>query len=269
MPSPLRTFRLTMKPFYRNPSIGGTSFRSTERQIMQTAEKDSEDRLEAVDLVIALLELLAGSAQPRQLGEIARLLAASKPRTHRHLRALIAHGYVRQDSAGGYETGARLLGLADAALHRLGFAEAARPLMTALRDDTGQAVTISALVGGQLAIVDLVNGHTLVQFAVRPGALMAPESAHGRVAAAFGTPEASLGPDLADVRRRGWATAPGKVVTGVNALAAPVFGHDGGWVGTIAIVGSVDVIAAQPAPALIARVQAAANAISERLGWRG
>lgn len=236
---------------------------------MQTAKKDDDDRLEAVDLVIALLELLAGSAQPRQLGEIAHMLATSKPRTHRHLRALIAHGYVRQDTAGGYETGARLLSLADTALRRLGFAEAARPVMTALRDDTGQAVTISALVGGQLAIVDLVNGHTLVQFAVRPGTLMAPESAHGRVAAAFGAATTNLEHDLADVRRRGWATAPGKIVTGVNALAAPVFGHDGRWVGTIAIVGSIDAIAAQPAPALIAQVQAAANAISERLGWRG
>jgi len=47
---------------------------------------------------------------------------------------------------------------------------------------------------------------------------------------------------VAQVRARGWATAPNQVLQGVNGLAAPVFNHTGDYVGTVAIAGSVQYI---------------------------
>jgi len=239
-----------------------------------------DDRLESVDLVLGMLELLSGSPQPRSLGDIARALDITKPRAHRHLRALVLRDYVRQDEdTDRYEITARLLGLGEAVRGRISFAGTARPAMTTLRDATGQAVTASTLVAGKVTIVELLHGRTLVEFAVRPGTVMDPRlSAHGLVALAFGPGKQILGEaglagapetELAAVRAQGWATAPGRIVTGVNALAAPAFGHDGAWAGTVAIVGSVDAIAAEPDAYLIDAVRAAAADISERLGWRG
>ena len=230
------------------------------------------DNLESVDLVLAMLELLAGAAQPRALGEIALALGISKPRAHRHLRALIANDYVRQDAATDrYEITARLLGLGEAVRERLSFAGAARPAMALLRDATGQAVTASTLVAAQVTIVELLQGRTIVQFAIRPGTVMDPlRSAHGMVAMAFGGIPAddAAAAAIAAVRARGWATAPERIMRGVNALAAPVFGHDGCWAGTLAIVGSIDAIPAMPDDALIAQVADAARDTSERLGWK-
>ena len=233
-----------------------------------------DERLESVDLVISLLELLGGASRSLALGEVARALDISKSRAHRHLRALILNGYVRQDDQGDrYEITARLLSLADTAGGRLSFGAVARPAMADLRDATGQTVTASAFIAGQISIVDLLHGRTLVQFAIRPGTVMDPHrSAHGLVALAFGPPQLSAGANDAvlrrveDVRARGWATAPGEIVTGVNALAAPVFGRGGGWRGTLAIVGSIDVIATTPAPTLIDAVIDTTRRISDLLG---
>ncbi|WP_157218798.1 IclR family transcriptional regulator [Flavisphingomonas formosensis] len=239
-----------------------------------------EDKLESVDLVLGMLELLSGSPQPRSLGDIARALDISKPRAHRHLRALLLRDYVRQDEdTDRYEITARLLGLGEAVRSRISFAGTARPAMTRLRDATGQAVTASTMVAGKVTIVELLHGRTLVEFAIRPGTVMDPLlSAHGLVALAFGPSEQILAEaglsgapeaELAQVYGQGWATAPGRIVTGVNALAAPAFGYDGTWAGTVAIVGSVDTIAAEPDAYLIDAVRTAAADISGRLGWRG
>ena len=233
-----------------------------------------DERLESVDLVIALLELLGGASRALALGEVARALDISKSRAHRHLRALILNGYVRQDDQGDrYEIAAKLLTLADTARGRLSFGSVARPAMADLRDSTGQTVTASALIGRQVSIVDLLHGRTLVQFAIRPGTVMDPHrSAHGLVALAFGPPQLSADADAAilrraaEIRARGWATAPGEIVTGVNALAAPVFGRGGAWRGTVAIVGSIDVIAAEPAPALVEAVVDTTHRLSGLLG---
>ena len=226
------------------------------------------DRLESVDLVLAMLELLAGSAVPRALGDIAATLSISKPRAHRHLRALMLNDYVRQESdTDRYEISAKLMALGETARGRLSFGGAARPAMARLRDMTGQAVTAATLVAGQVTIVELLHGRTLVQFAVRPGAVMDPErSAHGRIARAFGARAPGEAFDV--IRAHGWATAPGEIFTGVNAIAAPVFGLDGRWVGSIAIVGSIDNIPAVPSPSLIEHVIAATREASNQLGYK-
>lgn len=230
----------------------------------------SDQRLESVDLVVSLLELLASHTQSMTLGEVARALDISKPRAHRHLRALGVNGYVVQGADDRYGIGGRLIQLADMARSRMTFAAAARPAMIALRDATGQAVTAATLIGGKVTVVELINGRTIVQFAVRPGTTLHPtRSAHGLVAVAQGKIAAGDEPlsesQLAEIRARGWATAPGLIMTGVNALAAPVFDPRGEWVGTVALVGSIDHIPADPSAEMIAQVQAAATEISRNL----
>ena len=58
-------------------------------------------------------------------------------------------------------------------------------------------------------------------------------------------------------------------VMGVNTLAAPVFDHRGVLVGSIAIVGSTQVIAPKPVAAQLGAVLDAARSVSRELGWKG
>jgi DNA-binding IclR family transcriptional regulator len=137
-------------------------------------------------------------------------------------------------------------------------------------------------VQGSPVVLDLIQGHTVIEFGTRPGTRLALDaSAHGKVWLAFssGAPieqalarsqagKSGLVQDIAKVRRRGWATAPSEVIGGVNALAAPVLDHSARMVGSIAIVGATQFIPPEPGRAQIEAVVGAAQRISRALGWK-
>lgn len=248
--------------------------------------------LESVDLTLRLLELLAASRTPRGVTDVARELGISKPRAHRHLRALVQRGYARQDPrTEGYEVGVQVLALGEMVRDRFDLVAAVRPAMNQLCEASGLAVTLCALVEEAVTVLEMMHGRTLIEFTTRPGArLDFHASAHGLVTLAFGPPgllEALLAHPLKQwtestltapdairtavdrVRRQGWATAVDAVQMGLNALAAPVFDHRGDWRGSIALVGSSQLIPAHPADRMIAQITGAAADASRQLGWRG
>jgi DNA-binding IclR family transcriptional regulator len=258
----------------------------------ETATVDApEAGLASVDLVLNMIELLGAAHRPRGVSDIARELGVSKARAHRHLRALVQRGYVRQDAeTDRYAIGIKLLVLGEAVRDRFDVLGAMRPQMQILRDATGQAVTAATLVEGAVTIMEMLQGRTLIEFGFRPGArLDFHASAHGLTALAFGPSEmvesalaqplkawtaatitdpAEVSARVAQVRERGWATAVDQVLIGVNALAAPVFDHRGAWAGAIAIVGSTQFIPEPPTPDQIVQVTQAAAAASRGLGWK-
>lgn len=251
------------------------------------AGKAKEAARETADLTLRLLEHLASTTGQCGVTELAQAFGTSKATIHRHLRTLARRDFVRQDAiTQRYEPGIKLMVLGEAMRGRFDILGAAREPMMALRDASGQAVTLSALVEGQVMVMDLVQGHTAVEFGIRPGTRMTfHASAHGKVALAWGgeapverslaIAKASGGVDaaafrrqLAAIRRQGWATAANEVLFGMNALAAPVFDHRGTCAGAVAIVGSTQFIGARPDKKQIAMVSACAARISHNLGYR-
>ncbi len=249
-----------------------------------------ESGLASVDLVMRLIELLAASGQPLGVSEIARRLGVSKARAHRHLRALVELEYARQEAQSErYEVTIKLMVLGEAVRDRFDVLGAMRPEMARLRGETGLAVTASALVEGSVVVLELMQGRTLIEFGVRPGAALDfHASAHGLIALAFGPPDlmaqvrsqprkawtpatVTRMPDLEaaveQVRSQGWATAADQVMQGVNALAAPVFDHTGAWRAAVAVVGSTQFIPARPPADLVEAVTRAGANASRRLGW--
>jgi DNA-binding IclR family transcriptional regulator len=259
--------------------------------VIEKTPAQDESSLASVDLVLSLIELLAHSGRPWPMSDIAREMGISKPRAHRHLRALVQHGYVVQDrDTERYEIGIKLLTLGEAVRHRFDVLSAIRPEMGWLRDETGQTVTISALVDNAVVVLELLPGRSVIEFGTRPGSTLDfHASAHGLVALAFG-PEAvvrrvlsrplkeytaetvtdpvALMEEIKKVRRQRWATAADKLMVGVNALAAPIFDYRNEWRGTIAIVGSTQFIPGEPPPRQLSQVVGAAAEASRRLGWR-
>ena len=247
---------------------------------------------ETVDLSLRLLDRLAASREPLGVSDLAREFGASKTKVHRHLQTLVRHAFVRQDSiTRRYEAGIKLFMLGERLRERFDILTAGRDDMARLRDETGQAVTLSTLSEDQVVVLELFHGRTIVEFGTRPGTVLdLHASAHGKVALAFGPPglfercvakplkawtpqticsRLALESAVAEVRKRGWAIAPNQVLTGVNGLAAPIFNHQGNYAGAIAIAGSVQHITAAPSTEQIRAVVAAARGISEKMGWAG
>ena len=244
-----------------------------------------------LDLALRMVEFLAGQSRPVALGDIAGEFAASKATVYRHLVTLQRYGFVRQDpDTGRYEAGVKLMVLGEAIRGRFDIVASSRPALMGLRDRTGQAVTLCALIDDEVVVLELVQGRSVIEFATRPGTRLAfHASAHGRIWLAFGpmrllqetlakplpawtphtlTDPAALRTDVARARGRGWATAPDQVLTGVNTLAAPVFDHRGQLVASIAIVGSTQFIEPDPSASQLKDVTDCARSLSHDLGWR-
>jgi DNA-binding IclR family transcriptional regulator len=131
-----------------------------------------------------------------------------------------------------------------------------------------------------------------VNFGIQPGSVIdAHASAQGKVALAFGpedllercclakplkawTPHTICSPTalrraVAQVRSRGWATAPNEFMVGLNGVMAPIFNHAGDYAGAVGIGGSIQHIPASPPLEQIKAVTQTAQRISHKLGWSG
>jgi DNA-binding IclR family transcriptional regulator len=188
-----------------------------------------------------------------------------------------------------YAAGIKLFILGERLRERFDIIAVAREDMARLREETGQPVTLSTLVENQVVVLEVLQGQAIVNFGTQSGTVLDPHaSAHGNVALAFGpeslldcclakplkawTPHTVCSPDalrrlVARVRARGWATAPNRVLQGVNGLAAPLFNHAGNYAGAVAIAGSIQYIPASPPPSQIKAVTQTAERISRKLGW--
>jgi IclR family transcriptional regulator, acetate operon repressor len=262
------------------------------RQVRTAAQTEPEIPTigtETVDLSLRLLEFLARATQPWGLSDLAREFDASKATLYRHLQTLVRHGFVRQEpTTQRYTAGIKLFILGERLRERFDVLAVARGEMVRVRDATGHAVTVSALVDEQVVVLEMTQGHSVVNFGTQPGTVLDfHASAHGKVALAFGpedlrkrclskplkawTPQTictrpALERHIEQVRSRGWTTAPNQVLQGINGLAAPLFNHAGSYVGALAIVGTVQSIPGSPSTAQIKAVTRAAAQISRNLG---
>ena len=194
---------------------------------------------ETVGLSLRLLERLASLREPIGVSELAREFASSKATVYRHLQTLMLHGFVRQEATTmRYAAGIKLFILGERLRERFDVLAIARDDLARLRDETGQPATLSALVEHQVVILEVLQGHAIVNFGTQPGTVLdLHASAHGNVALAFGpenlmeyclakplkawTPHTICSPSalqraVVQVRARGWATAPNRVLQGVN-----------------------------------------------------
>jgi len=251
---------------------------------------DKGPATETVDLSLRLLERLASSREAIGVSELAREFASSKATIYRHLQALVMHGFVHQEpTTMRYAAGIKLFILGERLRERFDILPVAREDLARLRDETGQPATLTVLVEDQVVVLEVLQGRAIVNFGTQAGTVLdLHASAHGKVALAFGpegllqrciarrlkawTPQTICSPTaleraVAQVRSRGWATAPNQVLHGVNGLAAPVFNHAGSYVGAVAIAGSIQYIPASPPQDQIKAVAQTADRISRKLGW--
>jgi DNA-binding IclR family transcriptional regulator len=247
--------------------------------------------IQAVLLALGTLEYLAQRRSAIGVTELAQAFDTTKSRMHRHLQTLVGAGYVLQDaSSDRYRLSARLMALGDAVSENFELSNVSRPSMQTLRDALGHSIAVSSPEAEGVRIVAMLRGGSNVEIGVRPGSLLEyHNTAQGKLALAFGdaavredilkrdltastphtiTKPARLTAEFERIREQGWAISPNETMIGINALAAPIFGALGEFVGTIAIVDSVQFVTETPSEEQIDAVRRAAAQISEHLGHR-
>ncbi|MGK0479878.1 MAG: DNA-binding IclR family transcriptional regulator, partial [Ilumatobacter sp.] len=97
----------------------------------------------------SMLVLRAVSVQPQGLSKLQQSTGLPRATAHRLAAALEVHGFLRRDGEGRFELGHGLVALGQQSSERFPLVDVVRPIATALRDSTGEAVQLFVREGSQ------------------------------------------------------------------------------------------------------------------------
>jgi len=225
--------------------------------------KDDRLYLQSVDRTFRVLEALAQTSQPPSLRELAQLAGIDKSAVQRIAHTLQVLGYVARDPAsGGLVPGQQLLDRGFDYLRSNPLIARAQPLLTNLRNATGERVDFSLFARETIIYALRMQSKRETFFATLIGRRIPSFSSSGgraclsrldeaeargivlgssRVAA---TPKTITDPDavmtkIAEARQDGYACAREESLLGEIVIGAAVVDGDGRPLGAIHIAGSL------------------------------
>ncbi|MFI7480785.1 IclR family transcriptional regulator [Kocuria sp. M1R5S2] len=219
---------------------------------------NSADRGRSVtSKALALLGTFDPSHTRQSLSQISRRSGLPVATCHRIVAELAAWGAVQRQPDGLYTVGPRLAQLGLLAPIRRGLQQVASPHMQDVLFATRQVVNLFVLDGTEALLLDRISGSRVGAPIARPGdKLPLHTSAGGKVLLAHGSDDlwesatrrlvvdtphsiadtARLEREMADVRRRGYATTDEEHSPGAFGLAVPVRDPEDAVVAALGIV---------------------------------
>jgi len=247
--------------------------------------------------LLQLQELFASSPLEGQtLTELSRQLNVPKSSLLAILRTLRERGYLELTRAGEYQLGPKAIEMSrdvwlKSPIHKnlLGLAHS---YLVDLQDKTGEAVFLGVPQSGgtDMVYVDHVESSQLIRYSGGVGEHRPLYCSASGIAFLSFLPlqrqeeylrAANLVPltprtltnverlrmRLEEVRRTGVAISIEEFVTGASAIAAPIFGREGGPVAACSLAGPTDRILAQR-ERIVQAVKSTASSISQALGYQ-
>lgn len=236
-----------------------------------------------------VLRALIDAGRPAALGEIARRSGIHPSKVHRYLVSLARVGLVEQDAErGNYGAGPLAIPLAFTLLRNLDYIATAGPVLTRLRDTTDETSLMCIWSERGPVVLRLEESARPVFLNVRVGwVLPLNRTAVGRVFGAH-VPRQQLDRALElqmaehliapceideyleclpEVEHMRLGTVRGLLVSGVDAIAAPVFDANARIVLALGLLGHRGDFDVAPAGSNVTALQSAASDISARLGF--
>lgn len=235
---------------YPDPKGGGMERRLKESYMIRS-----------VSHALELLEQFLGDAQEMGVTELSRRLHLHKNNVFRLLATLETKGYITQNrETEGYRLGVKAFELGQAYLKHNAVTTIVDPILSRLRDDTGETAYLSVLQGEEVVYLLAYESYRKVRVSSQVGMRFpAHITAPGKVELAY-LPELpyykhplrrQTDPTQADLRRlerelekirsQGYAVDEGKLDPRLDpdviTIAAPVFDASGKTVGAISIAG--------------------------------
>jgi DNA-binding IclR family transcriptional regulator len=239
--------------------------------------------IQSILVGFTLIRALQADSRPMSLTELAMAAGMPPGRAHAYLTSFRVLGLVQQKAEGErYALGPYALALGISALARLEVREVAEPVMRHFHDITGEGIYMSVWSGQAPVIVSRLDGARSLPLTIRVGfALPLESSATGRVFLAFlpdamrqldaapgRGPSAAAGLEriLGEVRARRLARADSLIYTGLNAVSAPVFDHEGRLAATLTALGPAGEMDTNFEGSIALALAAAAATTSRALG---
>jgi IclR family KDG regulon transcriptional repressor len=246
--------------------------------------------LESADRVLRVLEAFSPGRRDLSLSEIAEALELPRSSVHRLLAVLIAHEFVERDpQTRRYRLGLRLFEIGSIVIHQRGLHSAAHPVLEELAVSTGETCHLAVLSGIEAVYVYKVEGEASIIMSSRVGG-RAPAhcTSIGKVLLAWGgreliqrvvdaglkaytaetiTTAEALEEELEKVRRQGYAMDVEEYERNLCCVAAPVRDYSGAVIAALGLAGPRSRLGNRRLNELAAPVTAAAEAVSQKLGY--
>lgn len=198
--------------------------------------------------------ILSACVEGASLAELVERTKLPRATAHRLAQALEVHRLLVRDSQGRWRPGPRLGELANSAPDVL--LTAAEPVLTALRDSTGESAQLFLRRADERVCVAAAERAQGLRDTVPVGSVLSMHAGSAaQVLLAWEPPEAYLpllprcrftGKTLAEVRRRGWAQSVGEREAGVASVSAPVRDRSGRVIAAISVSGPIERMGRRP-----------------------
>jgi DNA-binding IclR family transcriptional regulator len=244
--------------------------------------------IQSVEVGGQLLQVLARSGRRMALGELARAAGMPAAKAHPYLVSYGKLGLIEQDAVSGhYGLGPLTLQLGLIGLQQVDPVRLAIGELPALAQRVGHTVSASVWGDGGPTIIRVEEAPTAVYVAMRHGTTASVRhTASGKVFAAFSARERieaalvadghagaledpAFAAELEAVRNQRLSVVHNQLLSGISALAAPVFDGFGQLVLALSVIGPSATLSVDPEGLPAACLRDTARALSERLGFAG
>lgn len=247
--------------------------------------------VQSVDRALMVLEIL-GKLGTAGVTEIATELGVHKSTVSRLITVLESRGFVEQLSdRGKYRLGFALVRLAGSTSAQMDLAKQSQVTCDRLAEQCGETINVAILDGDRIInIVETLGpaeitlrtwiGQNCPAHATSSGKALLSALPTGRVRELLGdtlatftdntiTDSVALAAELAEVRRRGWASVCEELEIGLNAVGVPLRDSTGKAVAALSVSGPAYRLDPSRFGEVAQMTMAAAEQISRRLGFTG
>jgi DNA-binding IclR family transcriptional regulator len=252
---------------------------------------DPTYRVQVIDRVFQILDLLAENKGELGATELAQQLQLHKSTVHRLLVTLEQHRFLQKNPDNAkYRLGWRLFELGMLAVSRVELHSMARPHLEVLVKQTGETAHLGVVAGGELISIASVEtdrslrlpgtvgrrsplycssqGKSILAFSAEA---VAAEMIRGIEFKGFTrntiTSAARLMQELERVRKCGYALDNEEFESDLRCIGAPVFNHEGKVIAAMSIAGPTYRIGNREIPRLAAAVVQASKKLSAVMGY--
>jgi DNA-binding IclR family transcriptional regulator len=253
-------------------------------------QENPQQGIQSIEVGAQVLRALEAGRGPMALSEVARNCAMHPAKVHRYLVSLVRAGLASQDArTGQYDLGPAARHLGMEALRRTDAESIAAAHTSRLRDQTGHTTNVAVWTEDGPIIVRWDSGTHVLPVTVRVGSVLPLlDSAVGlmflahlpaaQTAGVLATQQArqethtpgaaALEKLLVAARRDGIASSLHRMIYGMGALGAPVFGPDRGLVLAIGLAVPARLLVQGAVDGLADALRGTAGQISAELGYR-
>lgn len=255
------------------------------------AESGDPYKLEGLDRVVAILDLLTGSNQSLSLAEICQQMQLRKSTAHRALMALERTGLIERAPAHRYRLGLKLYDMGSRAVEQIDLSARVHPYLRKLALRVGETVHLGVLHKARVVYIDKIEpinrrvcissrtgtsnpvystslGKAILAFSPDEEVAQTLESIQFKVFTSKTlVSQEELRESLERVRRRGYAVDDEEMEIGTRCVGAPILNDDRRAIAALSVSGSTARLAAHCVPGIAEHVIRCCSEISSVLGF--